>query len=113
MSNTNSYADNLKKLAENTSDILAIAEGLNEAMAGNSAEVNVTEDLAIPSFTNIVKRVDRAENTLSRFIAGKGIVEADDGSFRKIKVSTISRPPQTITGLTFSGTFNINPNWFF
>lgn len=113
MSNTNSYADNLKRLTDNSADILALAEGMNEAMNGNDAEVNISEELAIPSFSNIVKRVNRAENTIARFTQGKGIIETDDGSFRKIKVTTVSRPPETISGLTFNRTFNIDPNWFF
>ena len=113
MINSNSYAENLKKLTENSADIIAIASGINEAMAGNDAEVNISEDMSLPSFSNIIKRVERAENTISKFTQGKGVVETDDGTYRKIKVTNVSRPPEAISSLTFSNVFNIDPNWFF
>lgn len=113
MANTNSYAENLRKLAENTTEILNIANGLNEAMIGNESEVNITDDISIPSFNNIVKRVERVENTISKFTQGRGVVEVEDGTFRKIKTSPISRPPEVIENLSFSNQFNIDPNWFF
>lgn len=113
MTNSNSYADNLSKLASASADIIEIASGINEAMTGNDAEVNISDDLTIPSFSNIVKRVERAENTIAKFTQGKGTVETDDGTYRKIKVTTVSRPPETISSLTFGNTFDIDPNWFF
>ena len=113
MINSNSYAENLKKLTENSADIIAIASGINEAMAGNDAEVNISEDMSLPSFSNIVKRVERAENTISKFTQGKGVVETDDGTYRKIKVTNVSRPPEAISTLAFSNVFSIDPNWFF
>lgn len=113
MINSNSYAENLKKLTESSADIIAIASGINEAMAGNDAEVNISEDMSLPSFSNIVKRVERAENTISKFTQGKGVVETDDGTYRKIKVTNVSRPPEAISSLAFSNVFNIDPNWFF
>ncbi len=113
MPNTNSYADNLAQLTKNTADILALAEGFNEALAATDSEVRVTDNIALPSFSNIVKRVDRAEDTISKFTQGKGIVETDDGTYRKIKVTTVSRPPESLTGLRDVESFNINPNWFF
>ena len=113
MINSNSYAENLKKLTETSADIIAIASGINEAMAGNDAEVNISEDVSLPSFSNIVKRVERAENTISKFTQGKGVVETDDGTYRKIKVTNVSRPPETISSLEFSNAFNVDPNWFF
>ena len=111
--NINTFAENMSKLTENSKKVLSMAEGINEAMKGNDAEVYISEELAIPSFSNIVKRVERAENTIARFTEGKGVVETDDGSFRKIKVTTISRPPQAIDSLAFENKFSINPNWFF
>lgn len=113
VSNTNSYVENLKKLADNTTEILAVAQGINEAMTGNDAEVNISDSISMPSFSNIVKRVERAENTISRFTQGKGLIEVEDGTYRKIKTSPISRPPETITDLSVNGQFGIDPNWFF
>lgn len=113
MANTNSYVENLRKLTENTTEILNIVNGLNEAMTGNESEVNIADDISIPSFSNIVKRVERVENTISKFTQGRGMVEVEDGTFRKIKTSPISRPPEAIENLSFSNQFSIDPNWFF
>ena len=109
----NSYADNLAELAKNTADVLALAEGFNEALASTEPEIKVTENIALPSFSNVVKRVNRAEDTIAKFTQGKGIVETDDGTYRKIKVTNISRPPEAITNLDNVDSFSINPNWFF
>lgn len=109
----NSYADNLAQLTKNTADVLALAEAFNEALSSTEAEIRVTEDIALPSFSNVVKRVNRAEDTIAKFTQGKGVVETDDGTYRKIKVTNISRPPEAITDLGEINTFAINPNWFF
>jgi hypothetical protein len=87
--------------------------GMNEAMSGETAEVKISDNLSLPSFSNVVKRLERAENTISKFTQGKGVVETDDGTFRKVKVTTISRPPETISNITPVSEFSINPNWFF
>jgi hypothetical protein len=113
MSNINSFAENLAKLTENTADIISTLEGINESMSGNSAEINLSESLALPSYSNVVKRVSRVENTIAKFTQGKGTIETDDGTYRKIKVSTISRPPETITGVGTVNAFATNSNWFF
>lgn len=113
MANINSFAENLAKLTENTADIITTLEGINESMSGNSAEVNIGDSAVLPSYQNIVKRVARVENTVSKFTQGKGTVETDDGTYRKIKVSTVSRPPETITDIESVGSFTPNANWFF
>ena len=113
MNNINSFAENVERLTKSAADILNVAEAMNESISGNSAEVYISDNVTLPSFSNVIKRLDRVENTMAKFTQGKGIVETDDGTYRKIKVSTISSPPETITGLTDISTFNINPNWFF
>lgn len=111
----NSFAENLANLTQQSAEVISLLEGINESMAGNDSEVKVSEETTLPSYSNIIKRVDRAENTISKFVQGKGVIESDDGTFRKIKVSTISRPPVAINenGTLGVDTFGINPNWFF
>lgn len=113
MDNINSFAGNMTQLSESVNDVLKIVEGMNEAMIGNQEEVKVTDELTLPSFSNITKRVERAESTISKFVQGKGVIETDDGTYRKVKVTTISRPPETIETLDEITSFSINPNWFF
>lgn len=111
--NINSYANNLADLTKSAKDILNIAEGMNEVMLGEDSSIQLKGGLALPSFPNIVNRINRVENTISKFTQGKGIIETDDGTYRKIKVSTISRPPENIGRLDSVTTFGIDPNWFF
>lgn len=113
MANTNSFSENLSQLTAQTTQAIEMLAGMNEAMSGETAEVKISNDISLPSFSNVVKRLERAENTISKFVQGKGIVETDDGTFRKVKVSTISRPPETIGTVNPVTEFSINPNWFF
>lgn len=113
MANVNSYTDNLERLTEASKNIVDIATALNDAMTGNSSQIIVGDGVTLPSFQNVINRVERVENTVSQFVQGKGVVEVDDGSFRKIKVDLISKPAETIRNLSPITTFSINPNWFF
>lgn len=111
--NINSYANNLADLTKSAEGILDVAEGMNQAMLGTDSSIQLKNGMSLPSFTNIVKRVNRVENTISKFTQGKGVIETDDGTYRKIKVTTISRPPENVGKLNPITTFGIDPNWFF
>lgn len=113
MANTNSYSENMALLTKAASDMLDVAQAMNETITGNEAEVVVSDDVVLPSYQNIVNRVERAERTVSRFTAGKGVIETGDGTYRKINVETISRPANTIENLGGVSQFDIDPNWFF
>lgn len=113
MANTNSYSENMALLTKAASDMLDVAQAMNETITGNEAEVVVSDDVVLPSYQNIVNRVERAERTVSRFTAGKGVIETGDGTYRKINVETISRPANTIENLGGISQFDIDPNWFF
>ena len=113
MANTNSYSENMAQLTKAASDMLEVAKAMNETIVGNDSEVVVSDDVVLPSYQNIVNRVERAERTISRFTEGKGVIETDDGTYRKINVQAISRPANTIENLGGITQFDIDPNWFF
>ncbi len=113
MGNFNSYAENMKSLTESSKELLSVANAFNEAVAGNDEYVVVDGSTKLMSSTNISKRLSRVEETVAAFTQGKGIVETDDGTFRKIRVDTISKPAKTIMDLPSTTVFSINPNWFF
>ena len=113
MNNTNSYAENLNKLTENVKDVIEMANAINESVSGTNEYAYIDGSTKLISNANIKQRIDRVENTIARFTQGKGIVETDDGTYRKIKVDAISRPAETIYNLPGVTTFSINPNWFF
>ncbi len=113
MNNINSFAENVKTLTESADKVLSVAEAMNESITGNIPEVYLSDDIKLPSFSNVLRRLDHAENTIAKFTQGKGIVETDDGTYRKIKVTAISSPPASISNLESVDSFSINPNWFF
>lgn len=116
MANTNSYFENMSNLTKAAEEILNVANAFNETISGNKDYVVIQEDssLVMPSYGNVIHRLERAENTIAQFTQGKGVVQANDGSYRKITVDNISRPAADIefSGLNIS-TFDVDPNWFF
>ena len=113
MTNINSFAENVKSLTESADKVLSVAEAMNESISGNVPEVYLSDDVKLPSFTNVLRRLDRVENTVAKFTQGKGIVETDDGTYRRIKTTAVSAPPTNVTSLEGTDKFGINPNWFF
>lgn len=113
MSNVNSFSENLNRLTEASRNIVEMASAMNSAITGNSSEIVMGDGISMPSYQNIINRVERMENTISAFTQGKGIVEVNDGSYRKIKVDLISKPANNIGSLPTVSTFGINSNWFF
>lgn len=114
--NVNSFTTNMSTLIDKVNDVINIAEGINNSISGSDAEITVkTSDssITLPSYTNIIERVRRAENTVAAFTRGYGVVETDDGTYRKISVETVSKPPQDIVNSSVISTFGIDPNWFF
>ena len=111
--NINSFAQNLSELTKSCADIMEFAEGINETLSGADKDYKVTEEIVLPSYANIVNRVERVENTVSKFTQGSGVVETTDGTYRKVRVTNVSRPPAQISGLDDVSTFTIDPNWFF
>ena len=73
MANINSYSENMAKLTKAASDMLDVAQAMNETITGNNAEVVVTDDVVLPSYQNIVNRVERAERTRVITLNQKGI----------------------------------------
>ena len=113
MSNTNSYVENLRQLTENVKDVLAVANAINQSVSGTDEYAVIDSSLKIISNANIQQRLARVEDTVAKFTQGKGLIETDDGTYRKIKVDTVSKPAATINDLPGISTFSINPNWFF
>ena len=113
MANLNSYEENLKQLTKNSKEMVELAKAMGEAVTGNEESVVFGDGILLPSFINVTNRLRRAENTIATFVKGHGVVETDDGTYRKIKVETISRPPKNVGSLVDVSTFTINPNWFF
>lgn len=111
--NINSFAENMADMVKASTEILDMANAMNQSIGGSETSVTLSDGLTIPSYTTVLNRLNRVENTVSAFTKGSGNIQTNDNTYRKIKVTTVSRPPETISGLFNITSFNINPNWFF
>lgn len=116
MGNINSFADNQEKLTNNVNNALSMLEAINESIYTDSDTVTLkTEDgsVSIPSYANIVTRLERAENTVKSFVEGKGLVQTDDNTYRRIKVTAVPKAPGRITSIENPTSFKVDSNWMF
>lgn len=115
--NINTFSENMTELTKNVTDTLSLISGYGEAAMSEDSTVDVqlTDGTVIkmPSTANLLKRIERAEDTVATFVEGDGVVETQDGTFRKIKVTTLPKAPTKIENISPVSTFNINANWFF
>ena len=113
MGNINSFADNQEKLTNNVNNALSMLEAINESIYTDSDTVTLkTEDgsVSIPSYANIVTRLERAENTVKSFVEGKGLVQTDDNTYRRIKVTAVPKAPGRITNIENPTSFKVDSN---
>ena len=116
MGNINSFADNQEKLTNNVNSALSMLEAVNESIYTDSDTVTLkTEDgsVSIPSYANIVTRLERAENTVKSFVEGKGVVQTDDNTYRRVKVTAVPKSPGRITSIDNPTSFKVDSNWMF
>lgn len=116
MANINSYAENLTQLTNNVNEALKTLSAVNQSMFSDSDHVNVNVDdtsLSIPSYSNVINRLERAENTVSTFVNGNGVITANDGTRRRVKVTTVPKAPSRIEAVNNPNTFTTDSNWIF
>lgn len=117
MANINSFAENMNKATEALVDGIKLLSAYGESSTTYDASVSVTlidgTVVNIPSTANLARRVERAENTIAAFTKNQGIIETDDDTYRKVKVDTVPKAPDTIEDLPEISEFHINSNWFF
>lgn len=117
MANINSFSENMTELTNSVNDAMKMVAAFGETETSMDSSVSVTlangETISMPSIQNLMKRMDRTENTVATFVKGSGVVETDDDTYRKIRVQTIAKSPQTIEDVEDVSTFEIDSNWFF
>lgn len=116
MANINSYAENLTQLTKNVNDALETLSAVNQSMFSDSDHVSLKVDdtsMSIPSYSNVINRLERAENTVSTLVNGNGIITANDGTRRRVKVTTVPKAPARIESVNNPSTFTTDSNWIF
>lgn len=114
--NQNTFAENIAELSNNVSKTMTSLNAMSDAMNADSDVITYTVDdeiITMPSFKNVINRLNTIENTVNAFTSGNGTVKLVDGTSRKIKVQTMPSTPERIINLNKVTTFNINSNWFF
>lgn len=117
MANTNTFAENMTELTKSVNNTLSLLNGYTESSASNNSSVEVElsdgTKVSMPSYGNVTKRLDRIEDTMAAFVQGSGVVETDDGTFRKVKVTTVPKAPSSIGALPNITSFSADANWIF
>ena len=115
--NINSFADNVSKLVKSTNNAIASLNALNETMTTENDTVNIEleegNNIQIPSYANLIHRMNTVERTVDSFSSGNGVVKLADGTHRYVKVSNLPSIPKRIEGVIAPSYFNIDANWFF
>ena len=114
--NQNSFAMNVAELTKNTNNAISALSSLSDSLIGNTDTVTINlgdNTINIPSYNNIIDRVNTVENTVKSFVSGQGSVKLLDGTNRRIKVTTLPTIPQKIENIEEATNFYVDANWFF
>ena len=95
MANINSLSENTERLTANVNDAMSALNAINESMFSDSDSVTV-DGVTVPSYSSVITRLQRAENTVSAFVKGNGVVQTDDSTYRRVKVTTVPKAPAKI-----------------
>ena len=98
MANLNTLSENMSQLTKSVNETLSLINGYTEASSSNDSTVEVKladgSTVTMPSYGNVAKRLERVEDTMAAFVQGSGVVETDDGTFRKVQVTTVPKAPK-------------------
>ena len=115
--NVNSFADNMNKFAKNASTVISTLNGLSDMITSDEDVIKIDvidgNDIQLPSYQNVLKRLKVVEDTVNAFTSGKGSVKAVDGTNRQVKVETLPTTPSKISNISTPSSFKTNANWFF
>ena len=112
MANINSLSENTERLTANVNDAMSALNAINESMFSDSDSVTV-DGVTVPSYSSVITRLQRAENTVSAFVKGNGVVQTDDSTYRRVKVTTVPKAPAKIENIETPVSFVTDSNWIF
>ena len=112
MANINSLSENTERLTANVNDAMSALNAINESMFSDSDSVTV-DGVTVPSYSSVITRLQRAENTVSAFVKGNGVVQTDDSTYRRVKVTTVPKAPAKIENVETPVSFVTDSNWIF
>lgn len=120
--NINSFAENMRKTITAQVNALNLIESIQKSIADTDTIVEYdytklkdgeTVQHQLPSFTAIDNKVQAIERNLQNLTNGRGSLTMTDGSRRQIKLTSLPKTPDRITGLKDPSMFSVDSNWFF
>lgn len=126
MSNINSFTEVTNELIQQVNIALENVIKLNESITTQDDTVTlsveqtnpVTGDASIvtyslPSYNNVINKVNALHQTMDTFIKGEGVVLLNDGTYRRVTTNPIAVSPSKITNVATPTKFTTRSNWFF
>lgn len=114
--NQNSFAMNVAELTDNVNNAISTLTAISDSFIGYDSSVNFSlgdASVIIPSYNNVINRLNTVENTVKSFVSGQGSVKLLDGTNRMIKVTTLPSIPAKIENIDNVSNFYVDANWFF
>ena len=119
--NVNSFSENMRQTIASSVNQLAMLQALQKSLTSNETFVQYEyEDVSgeknifkLPSYTTLTNRLMAVEESIKSLTSGKGLINLNDGTTRKLTLQNIPHTPETITELDDPKTFNLDSNWFF
>jgi len=126
MPNVNSFTETVNILVEQVNTALANVVQLNESITTQADTVSLsvqeidpltgdssTVTYSLPSYNNILNKVNSLTQTMDTFVKGEGKVLLNDGTYREVKTIPVAIAPTKITNVSRPIKFYTRSNWFF
>lgn len=126
MANINSFSENMRQVVANQVNEISQLAGLQQSMVTNSTYVTYnytdkdgsTYQFQIPSYVSLNNRLNAIEESLASLSSGSGLVtvrtaDGNSASRRTVKLESVAKTPDRITGVIDPSRFSIDSNWFF
>jgi hypothetical protein len=126
MPNINSFTEVVDVLVNQVNIALENVVKLNESITTQEDTVTLsveqtnpitgdpsTVTYSLPSYNNVINKVNSLYQTMDTFIKGEGVVLLNDGTYRKVSTIPIAISPERITNVAPPSKFKTRSNWFF
>jgi hypothetical protein len=126
MPNVNSFTETVNQLIDQINISLEALVKLNDSLTTQEDTVSITIEqtdpitgdastvtYSIPSYSNVLEKVNSINETVDVFVKGEGKVLLNDGTYREITTIPVAISPPQITNVSAPTKFNTKSNWFF
>jgi len=122
----NSFTETVDQLVDQVNVALESLVKLNESVTTQNDTITLsieqtnvvtgdpsTVTYSLPSYNNVINKVNALYDTMDTFVKGEGLVLLDDGTYRKVETIPVAVSPSKITNVSTPTRFKTRSNWFF